>query len=146
MAPREPWWPQRSAPPQGGQQWVPPTGADSARSGSIKLTSTSGAAGNEGARGQQVLCNATFDTPTPCTVHIGVALLASLSAGGRNSWDFVSETQDGGSNVAVGSLIFEYGAGAAKRRVTCDLRPGSYQLPPCNEVTVYIKVADESSF
>jgi hypothetical protein len=118
------------------QAWPTPYGTNSGATGSIQLTTSSGE-NVPGARDEQRVCQATFDKPTPCTVHIGVG----STIAGRGSWDFCAEAFDASSaNVSTAKLIFEYGAGSVRRRVECDLRPGSYQLPPCNQVTVSIQV------
>jgi hypothetical protein len=110
--------------------WKQPTAAQGGATGLLQLTS-----GNvDTSAFTQKLCSATFPEPRPCTVHIRCDLIASATRG-RRSWDFPSESVAG---VATGSLVFEYGVGATLRRVVLDLRPGSYQLPPCDQVTVYV--------
>lgn len=131
-----PRWGHGEAPrPGAAQKWSPPTGSTDGQSGTHQTTSTTGDS-SEGARDEKRLCQATFPVPTPCTVHIGV----SNPSGSRASWDYVAEIFDAvaSQNLSSAKLIFEYGAGAARRRVECDLRPGAYQLPPCDQVTVSV--------
>lgn len=45
-----------------------------------------------------------------------------------------------------GSLKVEYGAGGFSRTVTCDIRSGSWQLPPCQWAKVSAKFYNESAF
>src|SRR5687767_10287729 len=120
-----PWWPNTKLP--GGSGPWPQSTLDqpAGRSGSLALTSAS-----EGLTA--AVCTATFDKATPVVVEVGVL----TTAGGQPFAAPSSSASD------CSSLVFEYGSGATSRKVRTDLRPGTYQLPPCETVRVSVFASD----
>jgi hypothetical protein len=116
--------------------------------GSITLdTSTVPAANNIASQPVGVCSYVNIDNePAPTVVHVSCSNMFAdelvpnysrqrhyfagcLSAGGGPAVKSLSAAGQG-----LAALILEYGAGPAVRTVLCDLKPGSYQLPPCTQV------------
>lgn len=119
-----PWWP-NTKPPEGTGPWPQRALADEGRSGSISL-----------AAAEQVtnakLCGFDWSEPTSVVVEVAVTLASSGA-----------EVDIGAEETGLPSaqLILEYGSGGVARVVTMDLRSGSYQLPPCEQVRVLVTTA-----
>lgn len=147
MSPRDPWWGPREGPAnvaQGGG-W-PAVNPDGGRSGEITYgqlpLSTS-------LRTPDLLSSLTSPEPIPVVAHVQVTARlvepsfldtssplepkrAHLFAG---SPDFSSLSAYPLQQVP-GMLVLEYGDLSVSRRVACDLRSGTYQFPPCQQVRV----------
>ena len=136
------WW-SSSKPPPGGGAW-PNAASDTGRSGRLTLNEAFVGSPANLFGPPQILCSATFPQPTSSVVQVRVAM-ASVEAARdpvRRTFDFPAAGSPVGNGL--GRLVFTYGDGAAVQRVPCDLKSGSYQLPPSDQVTVACHVASES--
>lgn len=83
----------------------------------------------------QVRC--TFDRATPTVVHVSSGG-DTASADPRNPTDYHLIGGLSGllvpTTISTAMLVLEYGYGSVSRRIVCDLKPGSYQLPPSTQV------------
>lgn len=85
------------------------------------------------------------DVPKPVVLHLSVEVPpANTYANASLQHHYFAGLPDGQSPIVSPSysqsdygcaaLVLEYGAGSALRKVVMDLKPGSYQLPPCTQV------------
>jgi hypothetical protein len=82
------------------------------------------------------LCSADYDEPTPCVLTIGIhgagGVAPTINGVDGLEYPAGQNTEDG---FDLGGLVeVFYGSGAAVQRIVFDLRPGTYQLPPCTQV------------
>lgn len=96
------------------------------------------------------------DAPQPLTLLVTTNLHNVGDSSGYHEWTTNTQEQLSGyrtvrrsvelaagltpyknpTNDQGGALIVTYGAGGTERRLVCDLRPGSYALPPCESARV----------
>jgi hypothetical protein len=102
-----------------------------------------------GALGFSMLASYTNDAERPLVLNVNVYSLLSQQAveGGQPSKTLVLPAgytpytgSDPGSGDS-GQLRITYGAEAAKRVIVCDLKSGSYQLPPSASAQVEVSVS-----
>ncbi len=135
---RRRWWPEATKDAK-GQGWAQPTESpigNEGRSGSADFNASNVLNSDLIPQGQR-LCAANFRTSTPSVVQIRVYVAegSDYNAIGHQTLDFVAEGQ--AETYGNGVLIFEYGSGITLQRVAADLKSGSYQLPPCEQVRIY---------
>jgi hypothetical protein len=143
-------------PPAGSGPWPQTTALqDTGRSGRVSFVAADAPVSGDFCS-PRALCTAVFPAPVASIVQVRVGLataLASGIAGGRaitrRTFDFPAGGRlsfiSGQSTNGFGRLVFEYGAGAAIQRVECDLKSGSYQLPPSEQVTVTCQIAAQNT-
>lgn len=114
-------------------------------SGKLEFTSSNvSITAVEGQVGQGLqLCRANYAEPTPCVLTIGTHYTDGAAPGvnGQQAYELGvgDPTLVGQALVNSGFVEVVYGSGACTQRLVMDLRPGSYQLPPCMQVTVSAK-------
>lgn len=131
-------WPQMSR-PAGTADWpqTPLTDAQG-RSGSQQLIASSADDGKPGIDGT-ILCSLTLTKAEEVVLEVSVTLSAGQNSI-RRGFDFVSNGEGVDNDQGNASLVIDYGSGGALQRVLIDLRNGSYQLPACEQVNVYVRV------
>jgi hypothetical protein len=94
------------------------------------------------------LCSAVFTKQTPVVLEVAVKCVSELGGSSVTSaFDlFAVAMNAAASSMGTGQLIVEYGSGGAYERVAMDLRGGSYQLPPCEEVRVSVTTTEVGAF
>lgn len=141
---RKPWWPNYQL-PDDAVKTVSVPNVPEGSTGRLRFDATNVFALTPGDSPVSLpLCKATFSVPTACVLELSVANGAGTMEGGlgQRLVDFAAG-QDGaitGSDVAnaLGFAVITYGAGQTQNRIVMDLRSGSYQLPPCTQVDVFV--------
>jgi hypothetical protein len=124
-------------PPGTSGQWPQPGLAGESYTGTLEFNSGNVAASTVAPEPTSRLCSFTAAKPVPAVVQIAVQRLAGVSPGGANqltTYDFAAGTNLAYDNLGMGVLLIEYGSGSIRQRAACDLRNGSYQLPPVDYV------------
>lgn len=152
---KNPWWGPNSmrTPPGTSGQWPQPGLAGESYTGTLEFNSGNVVASLVAPEPTSRLCSFTAVKPTPAVVQIAVQRVVGVSPSGANqltTYDFAAGTNLAYDNLGMGVLLIEYGAGTIRQRAVCDLRNGSYQLPPvdyvrCNAVA-WFTAAEAPSF
>lgn len=129
------WWPNTRL-PDGTGPW-PQSGDESGSSGSISAAAD---APLTNAR----LCGAVLKR-SPMVLEIAVST-AGLSAESIGPSFELFAAAENNTIYGTGYITVEYGAAGTTQSVRLDLRGGSYQLPPCEEVRVTVTTAVQATF
>jgi hypothetical protein len=89
------------------------------------------------------ICRVNYSEPTNCILTVASRRTTGQRAGvnGQQTQELTCGDPSFASSPDVinGFVEVTYGSGSCQQRIVMDMRPGSYQLPPCQQVTVTAK-------